>query len=164
MGQSCEKPWAYSCDLWKETLIKGAGMNEELHVSYVYKPTSNQLSSSLNCGNLPYTMACQRTDWILFKWICALPCSNSLILKFQIDIYVRRIILFFFLSFFLMCTVFFFFPKVFMTFVPILLLFYVLVFWPWGMWNLSSPTRYQTHTPLELLLNGMRISSGQMIF
>ena len=72
-----------------------------------YKPTSNQLSSSLNWGNLPYTTACQRRDWILFKWICALP-SNSLILKFQIDIYVRRIILFFFLSFFFWCVLFFF--------------------------------------------------------
>ena len=26
-------------------------------------------------------------------------------------------------------------------------LFYVLVFWPWGMWDLSSPTTDQTHTP-----------------
>ena len=32
-------------------------------------------------------------------------------------------------------------------FVTILLLFYVLVFWRWGMWDLSSLTRDQTHTP-----------------
>ena len=37
--------------------------------------------------------------------------------------------------------------KVFIKFVTILLLFYVLVFWPQGMWNLNSPTRDQTHTP-----------------
>ena len=37
--------------------------------------------------------------------------------------------------------------KVFIEFVTILLLFYVLVFWPWGMWDLSSPTRDWTHTP-----------------
>ena len=37
--------------------------------------------------------------------------------------------------------------KVFIEFVTILLLFYVLVFWPRGMWDLSSPTRDQTHTP-----------------
>ena len=37
----------------------------------------------------------------------------------------------------LMCTIF----KVFTEFVTILLLFYVLVFWPQGMWDLSSPTR-----------------------
>ena len=29
--------------------------------------------------------------------------------------------------------------------VTILLLFHV--FWPQGMWDLSSPTRHQTHTP-----------------
>ena len=53
---------------------------------------------------------------------------------------------FFFLRFF-----FFFFlwtiSKVFIEFVTILLLFYVLVFWPQGMWNLNSPTRDQTRTP-----------------
>ena len=37
--------------------------------------------------------------------------------------------------------------KVFIEFVTILLVFYVLVFWPWGMWGLSSPTRGQTLTP-----------------
>ena len=52
----------------------------------------------------------------------------------------------FFLSFF-----FFFLMwiilKVFIGFVTILLLFYVLVFWPQGTRDLSSPTRDQTHTP-----------------
>ena len=44
----------------------------------------------------------------------------------------------------LLFKVFFFdvtFLKVFTEFVTMLLLFYVLVFWPQGMWNLSSPTR-----------------------
>ena len=52
---------------------------------------------------------------------------------------------FYFLSciFFVMWTIF----KVFIEFVTILLLFYVLVFWPQGMWDLSSPTRDRTHTP-----------------
>ena len=36
--------------------------------------------------------------------------------------------------------------KVFIEFVTILLLFYVLAFWPKGMWNLWSPTRDQTCT------------------
>ena len=45
--------------------------------------------------------------------------------------------------FFLMWTNF----KVFIEFVVILLLFHVLVFWPQGMWDLSSPTRDQTRTP-----------------
>ena len=36
--------------------------------------------------------------------------------------------------------------KVFIEFVTILLLFYVLVFWPQSTWNLNSPTRDQTHT------------------
>ena len=31
--------------------------------------------------------------------------------------------------------------KVFIELDTVLLLFYVLVFWPWGMWHLSSPTR-----------------------
>ena len=39
-----------------------------------------------------------------------------------------------------------FFFKGFIKFVTILLLFYVLVFWPWGMWDLSSPTRDWTLT------------------
>ena len=37
--------------------------------------------------------------------------------------------------------------KVLIEFVTILLLFYVLVFWPRGMWDLSSPTRDRTRTP-----------------
>ena len=36
--------------------------------------------------------------------------------------------------------------KVFIEFVTILLLFYVLVSWPWGMWGLNSSARDQTHT------------------
>ena len=43
----------------------------------------------------------------------------------------------FFLTFFFMWTTF----KVFIEFVPMLLLLYVLVFWLQGMWDLSSPTR-----------------------
>ena len=49
---------------------------------------------------------------------------------------------FFFLRFFLMWTIF----KVFIEFVTILLLFYVLVLWLWGMGDLSSLTRDQTCT------------------
>ena len=49
----------------------------------------------------------------------------------------------FFFKDFLMWTIF----QVFIEFVTILLLFYVLVFWPRGMWDLSSPTRDQTLTP-----------------
>ena len=37
--------------------------------------------------------------------------------------------------------------KAFVEFVTILFLFYVLVFWPQGIWELSSPTRDPTHTP-----------------
>ena len=32
-------------------------------------------------------------------------------------------------------------------FVIILFLFYVLIFWPQGIWDLGSPTRDQTHAP-----------------
>ena len=39
------------------------------------------------------------------------------------------------------------FLNVFIEFVTILLLFYVLDFWPQGMWNLSSPIRDHTRTP-----------------
>ena len=51
-------------------------------------------------------------------------------------------------SFFLNQRFFFFFDVdhfLSLYFITILLLFYVLVFWPQGMWNLSSPTRDQTH-------------------
>ena len=37
--------------------------------------------------------------------------------------------------------------KIFIEFVTILLLFYVLVFWPQGIWDPSSLTRDRTHTP-----------------
>ena len=47
------------------------------------------------------------------------------------------------LLFFLMWTIF----KVFIEFVTILFMFYVLVWGPCGMWDLSSPTRHWTHTP-----------------
>ena len=50
---------------------------------------------------------------------------------------------FFFKIFFSMWTIF----KVFIDFVTALLLFYVLVFWPQGMWDLSSLTRDRTHAP-----------------
>ena len=43
----------------------------------------------------------------------------------------------FFFFFFLMWAIF----KDFIEFVTVLLLFHVLVFWPRGMWDLSSPTR-----------------------
>jgi len=53
------------------------------------------------------------------------------------------IAMFSFLKDFLMWTIF----TIFIEFVTILLLFYVLVFWSRGMWDLSSPTRDRTRTP-----------------
>ena len=52
----------------------------------------------------------------------------------------------FFPSFFFLMWVFF---KVFIEFVTILFLFYVLVFCPRGMWDLSSQTRDRTYAPLH---------------
>ena len=52
-------------------------------------------------------------------------------------------ILSFFLFFFSWCGPFL---KFFIEFVKILLLFYVLVYWSWAMWDLGFPTRDQTHT------------------
>ena len=49
----------------------------------------------------------------------------------------------FFSDFFLLWNIF----KVFIEFITILFLFYVLVFWPRGMWDLSSSIRDWTHTP-----------------
>ena len=49
-----------------------------------------------------------------------------------------------FLSFFFLCEPFF---KVVIDFVTVFLLFYALVLWPQGMWDLSPPTRDRTHTP-----------------
>ena len=48
-----------------------------------------------------------------------------------------------FFFFFLVWTIF----MVFIEFVTILLLFYILVFWPPGLWHLSSPARDRTCTP-----------------
>ena len=54
-----------------------------------------------------------------------------------------NLLIFMFLKIFLTCTIF----KVFIEFVTVLLLFYVLVFHSWGLWDLRSPTRHQTWTP-----------------
>ena len=48
---------------------------------------------------------------------------------------------------FLKTVLFLFVFKVFIEFATILFLFYVLVFWSLGRWDLSSPTRDLTHTP-----------------
>ena len=40
----------------------------------------------------------------------------------------------------------------------VLLIFYILIFWPWGMWDLSSPTRDQTTLPAledEVITTGL---------
>ena len=42
-----------------------------------------------------------------------------------------------------------FLKKIFIEFVTILLLFYAMVFWPQGTWDLSSGTGDQTHHPLQ---------------
>ena len=47
--------------------------------------------------------------------------------------------------------------KVFIEFVTILLLFYVLVFWPQGMWNLSSPPGIKPAPPA---LEGEVLTTG----
>ena len=47
--------------------------------------------------------------------------------------------------------------KVFIELITILLLFYVLVFWPQGMWDLRSPTRDRTPPPA---LEGKVLTAG----
>ena len=39
--------------------------------------------------------------------------------------------------------------KIFIEFISVLLLFYVLVFWPQGMWDLSSPDQGSNLHPLH---------------
>ena len=63
--------------------------------------------------------------------------------KYFCQMKIALYILFFFLDFFLMWTIF----NIFIEFVTILLLFYVLIFWPGSTWDLSSLTRDQTRTP-----------------
>ena len=56
--------------------------------------------------------------------------------------------------------------KVFIEFVTVLLLFYVLVFWLRGMWDLSSRTRYRTLTPAlegEVLTTGLQGSPSRAL-
>ena len=60
---------------------------------------------------------------------------------------------FFLRFFFLMWTIL----KFFIEFVTILLLLYVLGFWPWGIWGLTSPTRDQT---CILALEGEVLTTG----
>ena len=57
--------------------------------------------------------------------------------------------------------------KVFTEFVTILLTFYVLVFWPQGIWDLSSLTRDGTRTPAlegEVLTTGPAGKPQQSLF
>ena len=77
--------------------------------------------------------------------ICMLNLSFSLLFTWfwaQVFDHKTSWIFLFFKRVFWMWTIF----KVFIEFFTILLLFYVLVFWPWGMWDLSSPTRDWTLT------------------
>ena len=62
---------------------------------------------------------------------------------------------FFFKIFFLMWTIL----KVFIEFAAILFLFYVLVFWPQGMWDLGLPIRNQTRVPA---LDGEVLTTGPL--
>ena len=64
----------------------------------------------------------------------------------------------FLFTIFLMWTIF----KVFIEFVTILLLSYVLAFWLLGMWDLSSPTRHQTHAFLIERRNPERWSAREV--
>ena len=57
--------------------------------------------------------------------------------------------------FFSMCTIF----KTFIEFVTILLLFYVFVFWPWGMWDLGSPAGIK---PAPTALEGQVLTTGPL--
>ena len=68
-------------------------------------------------------------------------------------LFKKRGLVFFFLEFFI-CGSFF---KVFIELVTILLLFDILIFWLRDLCDLSSSTRYQTHTPAlesEVLTTG----------
>ena len=70
---------------------------------------------------------------------------------------------FFRFLFFLVWAIF----KVFIEFVTILLLFYVLGFWPRGMWDLSFPTRDGTAPPAlegDVLTTGPPGKSSQNFF
>ena len=71
--------------------------------------------------------------------------NNVYIVYYTIHITMNTMVNFMlvFKIFFLMWIIF----KVSIEFVATLLLLYVLVFWPWGMWDLSSPTRDRTCTP-----------------
>ena len=70
------------------------------------------------------------TTWVFIYCDQIFPCSELMM--------CRSLKLFSYLfKEFLMWTIF----KVLIEFVTTLLLFYVLVFWPRGMWDLSSPTR-----------------------
>ena len=62
------------------------------------------------------------------------------------DFSAKKAFLFFIYNFFLRIFLMWIIFKSFIEWVTILLLFYVLVFWPRGVWNLSSRTRDGTHT------------------
>ena len=67
--------------------------------------------------------------------------NQAILYSSETRIFGEALFLSFFFSF--MWTIF----KVFIEFLTIFFLFSVLVFWPWGMWDLISLTRDQTHTP-----------------
>ena len=88
-------------------------------------------------GHLPMTVVHVISDVKLLQW------SKWLQMDRGFSTAAKWVSLNFFkIFFFLTWTVF----KVFIEFVTILLLLYVLVFWPGGMPDLSSLTRNQTHT------------------
>ncbi|XP_067580823.1 tectonin beta-propeller repeat-containing protein 2 isoform X3 [Pseudorca crassidens] len=89
---------------------------------------------SLACGN-QHVWACDSRGGVYFR-VGTQPLNPSLMLPAWITIEPP-------VQIFLMWTIF----EVFIEFVTILLLFYVLVFWPQGMWDLRSLTRARTRVP-----------------
>ena len=78
------------------------------------------------------------------KWVSSRQAVKNWLLICHLRSHIKYVEeAFFFKDFFFWCGSF----LVFIEFVTILLLFCVLVLWPWGIWNLSSLTRDWTWTP-----------------
>ena len=103
-------------------------------MSYKHYRNVWKVSARQSQGSLPTLASC--VLWDFRAWGEKMRVPGSL----HTQTYKRIFALF---IYFLMWTIF----KVLIGFVTILLLFHILVFWPQGMWNLSSPTRDRTQTP-----------------
>ena len=119
-------------EIYQLTILKGRSLKSRCQQGHAPSKGSRKESALVSSSKFPIT-------FVIHSWLVATspqslpPLSHGLL--------PVCLLFFLFLDFFLMWIIF----KVYMEFVKILFLFYILLFGPPAMWDLSFPTRDGTH-------------------